>query len=156
MAEVTPMDLVVLADDEGNSVSIKVLGQHPRWSAGLASEIAVGTPFVSGSIDLVLSASKLEAGGRALDRLDGGEEIAWMEMDRGPSVFIELTGERDCPEVIVEDESGSTVTVRVPIDLPDGWIADHRTRLSELIASWSPIPSEWGSHAAGRSSRIPG
>ncbi|RGD58463.1 hypothetical protein DR950_12340 [Kitasatospora xanthocidica] len=141
MAEVAPMDLVVLADDEGNGVGVTVLGRHPRWSGGLAAEIAVATPFVSGRIDLVLSASKLEEWGLALDRLDAGQDIEWMEMDNGPSVFIQLTGERGCPEVVVEDESGSMVTVRVPIDLPEGSIADHRERLRNLLDSWSPIPS---------------
>ncbi|MFF2614059.1 DUF5959 family protein [Kitasatospora sp. NPDC058046] len=141
MAEVAPMDLVVLADDEGNGVGVTVLGRHPRWYGGLAAEIAVATPFVSGRIDLVLSASKLEEWGLALDRLDAGQDIEWMEMDSGPSVFIQLTGERGCPEVVVEDESGSMVTVRVPIDLPEGWIADHRERLRNLLDSWSPIPS---------------
>ncbi|MEU1663160.1 DUF5959 family protein [Streptomyces sparsogenes] len=135
------MDLVVLADEEGNSVSIRVLGQHPRWSAGLTAKIVIETPFVNGCIDLALSASKLEAWGHALDRLAAGEDIAWMEMSRGPSVFIQLTGERKCPEVVVEDESGSMVTVRIPIDLPEGWIEDHRERLGDLVASRKPIPS---------------
>ncbi|MGF1430991.1 DUF5959 family protein [Kitasatospora sp. LaBMicrA B282] len=142
MADVAPMDLVVLADDEGNSVSVRVLGRHPRWPAGLAAKIVVETPFVRGCLDLALSASKLEAWGHALDRLDAGEDISWMEMSRGPSVFIQLTGERACPEVVVEDETVSMVTVRVPIDLPEEWIADHRGRLRDLVASWTSIPSE--------------
>ncbi|MFD0734699.1 DUF5959 family protein [Planotetraspora mira] len=133
------MDLVVLADDEGNSVYIKVLGRH-RMFDGLAAEIVVATPFVSGRIDLALSALSLKAWADALDRLDAGEDIAWMAMSRGPSIFIQLTGERDCPEVVVEDESGSMVTVRVPIDLPEDWIASHRRRLHDLTAVWNPIP----------------
>jgi hypothetical protein len=141
MAGVVPMDLVALADDEGNSVCVKVLGRHPGWSAGLAAEIVVETPFVSGRIDLVLSASKLEAWADALARLDAGEDIAWMAMGRGPSISIQLTGERDCPEVVVEDESGSMVTVRVPVVLPEDWIASHRQRLHDLTANWNPIPS---------------
>lgn len=135
------MDLVVLADDEGNSVCIKVLGRHPRCSAGLAAEIVVQTPFVSGRIDLVLSASDLKTWANALDRLDTGEDIAWMAMGSGPSVSIQLRGERDCPEVVVEDESGSMVTVRVPVVLPEDWIASHRRRLHDLTATWNPVPS---------------
>jgi hypothetical protein len=64
-----------------------------------------------------------------LDRLDAGEDTAWMEMSSGPSIFIQLTGERDCPEAVVEDEGGSMVTVRVPLVPPDDWIADHCQRL---------------------------
>ncbi|GAA2081348.1 hypothetical protein GCM10009780_18790 [Actinomadura alba] len=52
---------------------------------------------MSGRTDLILSDSKLRVWADALDRLDAGEDIAWMAMSRGPSVFIRLTGDRDCP-----------------------------------------------------------
>ncbi|MFD4506459.1 DUF5959 family protein [Streptomyces sp. NPDC058457] len=87
------------------------------------------------------SASKLDSWSDALNRLDAGEDAAWMEMSRGASLFIRLTGERGCPEVVVADESGSMVTVRVPIDLPDDWIADHRQRLHQLTKYWVPLLS---------------
>ncbi|MEV0692673.1 DUF5959 family protein [Streptomyces sp. NPDC050388] len=141
MSDIAPRELIRLADDEGNSVTVDVLGRAPRWSAGLDAEIVVGTPFVSGRIDLVLSTSKLEAWSDALDRLDAGEDVAWMERSRGPSLFIHLTGERDCPEVVVEDESGSMVTVRVPLVPPDDWLADHRQRLHEVMNHWVPMLS---------------
>jgi hypothetical protein len=64
-----------------------------------------------------------------------------MEMSSGPSIFIQLTGERDCPEVVVEDESGSMVTVRVPLVPPDNWIADHRQRLRQVMDHWVPMLS---------------
>ncbi|MFG2480445.1 DUF5959 family protein [Streptomyces fagopyri] len=136
MADVVPMDLVVLADDEGNSVSIKVSGPESTWSVGLAAEIVVETPFVSGRCLLILSASKVRAWGSALDSLEAGEDIAWMQMDRGPTVSIQLNGDRGCPEVVVEDETTSMVTVRVPIDLPPDWVAAHQERLRELVAAW--------------------
>ncbi|MEU6706158.1 DUF5959 family protein [Streptomyces wuyuanensis] len=141
MGDIVPRELISLADDEGNSVTVNVLGRDPRWSAGLDAEIAVRTPFVSGRIDLVLSASKLKSWADALNRLDAGEDIAWMEWDRGPSIWIQLSGERDCPEVVVEDESGSMVTVRVPLVPPDDWIADHRQRVDQVTAHWVPMLS---------------
>ncbi|MEU9793368.1 DUF5959 family protein [Streptomyces sparsogenes] len=134
-------ELISLADDEGNSVTVNVLGRNPGWPAGLNAEIVVRTPFVSGRIDLALSASKLEGWADALDRLDAGVDVAWMEMSRGPSVFIQLNGERGCPEVVVEDESGSMVTVRVPLVPPDNWIADHRQRLRQVMDHWVPMLS---------------
>ncbi|GAA5074400.1 DUF5959 family protein [Streptomyces similanensis] len=136
-----PKELIFLADDEGNSVAVNVLGCNPSWAAGLNAEIVVRTPFVSGRIGLALSASTLEDWADALDRLDGGMDVAWMEMSRGPSVFVQLTGERGCPEVVVEDESGSMVTVRVPLVPPDDWIADHRQRLRQVIDAWVPMLS---------------
>ncbi|GHI41127.1 DUF5959 family protein [Streptomyces violascens] len=138
MADIAPRGLLSLADDEGNSVTVNVLGRGPGWAAGLDAEIVVRTPFVSGRIDLVLSVSKLESWGDALNRLDAGEDVAWMEWDRGPTISIQLSGERDCPEVVVEDESGSMVTVRVPLVPPDDWIADHRQRLYQVRAHWVP------------------
>ncbi|MGW7197681.1 DUF5959 family protein [Streptomyces chryseus] len=38
---------------------------------------------------------------------------------RQPPISIQHAGEPDCPEVVVEDESRSMVTVRVPLVLPD-------------------------------------
>ncbi|MFF3957154.1 DUF5959 family protein [Streptomyces sp. NPDC001890] len=141
MGDIVPRELISLADDEGNSVTVNVLGCDPRWGAGLDAEIVVRTPFVSGSIDLVLSASKLASWADALNRLDAGEDVAWMEWDRGPSIWIQLCGERDCPEVVVEDESGSMVTVRVPVVPPDDWIADHQQRSHRVMAHWVPMLS---------------
>lgn len=141
MDAIAPRELIFLADEEGNSVSVNVLGRGLRWSAGLDAEIVVRTPFVSGRVDLVLTTSKLERWADALNRLDAGEDVAWMEMSRGPSIFIKLTGERDCPEVVVEDESGSMVTVRVPLVPPDDWIADHRQRLHQVMNHWVPMLS---------------
>ncbi|WP_031078670.1 DUF5959 family protein [Streptomyces sp. NRRL S-118] len=141
MSDIAPTELIRLANDEGNSVTVNVLGRDPRWSAGLEAEIVVTTSFVSGRVALALSASKLEDWSDALKRLDAGEDVAWMEMSRGPSVFIQLTGERECPEVVVEDESGSMVTVRVPLVPPDDWIADHQKRLHRVIDHWVPMLS---------------
>lgn len=141
MGDSPPRKLVSLADDEGTSVTVNVLGRNSRWPAGLDAEIVVKTPFVSGRIDLALYVSKLESWANALERLDAGEDVAWMEMSRGPSIFIQLTGERDCPEVVVEDESGSMVTVRVPLVPPDDWIADHRQRLHQVMNYWVPMLS---------------
>ncbi|WP_212747336.1 DUF5959 family protein [Streptomyces montanus] len=133
-----PMDLALLADEEGNAVRITVLGRHPQVPGRLEAEIVVATPFVQGRLALALSRSRLETWGRALNSLESGEDIAWMAVERGPSVFIHLTGERDCPEVVVEDQMISMVTVRVPISLPEDWIASHRQRLSDVLAAHSP------------------
>ncbi|MFJ9656603.1 DUF5959 family protein [Streptomyces griseoflavus] len=144
MGDGPPKELISFADDEGNSVTVTVLGRDPRWSAGLEAEIVVRTPFVSGRVDLALYASRLESWADALDRLDAGEDVAWMERSSGPTVFVHLTGDRDCPEVVVEDESGSMVTVRVPFVPPDDWIADHRQRLRRVRDHWVAMLSAQG------------
>ncbi|MGW3265981.1 DUF5959 family protein [Streptomyces sp. NPDC001056] len=141
MGDGPPRELIHLADDEGNSVRVDVLGRSPRWAAGLDAEIVVRTPFVSGRLDLGLYRSRLERWDEALDRLDAGQDAAWMEMGRGPSLSVRLDGERGCPEVVVEDGSGSMVTVRVPVVPPDDWIADHRRRLRRVREHWVPLLS---------------
>ncbi|WP_063997328.1 DUF5959 family protein [Streptomyces phaeochromogenes] len=134
-----PMDLALLADEEGNSVRITVLGRHPRMVAGLAAEIVVETPFVRGRLELALWRRRLEAWGHALDAaFDRGEDIAWMTVERGPSISIRLTGERDCPEVIVEDDTISMATVCVPVGLPRNWIDSHRRKLRDVLTLWNP------------------
>lgn len=62
-----PRELISLADDEGNSVSVNVLGRSPRWTAGLDAEIVVKTPFVSGRVDLALYVARLKSWSDALD-----------------------------------------------------------------------------------------
>ncbi|MFG1808171.1 DUF5959 family protein [Streptomyces sp. NPDC049040] len=141
MGDGVPRELISLADDEGNSVAVNVHGRNPRWTAGLDAEIVVKTPFVSGRIHLGLDVGRLKKWADTLDRLDAGEDAAWMKMSRGPSIVVQLTGERDCPEVAVEDVSGSMVTVRVPLVPPDDWIADHRRRLRLVMDHWVPMLS---------------
>ncbi|GHF51524.1 hypothetical protein GCM10018790_31700 [Kitasatospora xanthocidica] len=125
-----PFELVRLTDLE-NEVRIIV---HSAMESGFwEAEIAVTSMFVKGGTLLVLSRPKLEAWGRALEELSQGRDIVWMEMNRGPTVAIQLDGDRDCPEVVVDDESISMVTVRIPIALEEGWIADHQARVRQFL-----------------------
>lgn len=142
MSDSSPTHLISLADGEGNSVTVSILGRNATWTAGLDAEIVVSTPFVSGRLDLSLSVRDLNSWSATLGRLDAGEDAAWREMSRGPSLFIQLTGERECPEVIVEDEGWSMVTVRVPLVPPDDWIADHHRRLHRVMDHWVPLLAE--------------
>lgn len=130
------LDLALLRDGDGNCVRITVLGPLEEVAGGLAAEIVVDTPFVSGRVDLALWRSRLVSWGEALDRLEAGEDIAWLQVQRGPSVFIQLNGQRDCPEVVVEDVLTSMATVRVPIDLPADWIESHRHLLESVLSAW--------------------
>ncbi|MFD4600380.1 DUF5959 family protein [Streptomyces sp. NPDC058464] len=62
MGDIIPREIISPADDEGNSVTVNVLGRNPRWAAGLDAEIVVGTTFVSGRCHLPLSDSKMGRG----------------------------------------------------------------------------------------------
>lgn len=58
-----PTDLALLADEEGNSVRITVLGRHPRMVAGLAAEIVVETPLSVAASNSLCGAADLRPGG---------------------------------------------------------------------------------------------
>ncbi|OKK02070.1 DUF5959 family protein [Streptomyces sp. CB02400] len=125
-----PFELVRLTDFE-NEVRITV--QSAMDDASWEARIEITSLFVKGSTLLVLSRAKLDSWGQALEALSMGQDITWMRTARGPTVSVQLEGERDCPEVVVEDESISMVTVRIPIALEDGWIADHQVRVRRFI-----------------------
>lgn len=103
--------------------------------ASWEAKIEITSLFVRGATLLVLSRPKLESWTQALEALSLGQDITWMQTDRGPTVSIQLEGERDCPEVVVEDESISMVTVRIPIALEEGWVASHQARIRRFIGS---------------------
>ncbi|MFF0374010.1 DUF5959 family protein [Actinoplanes missouriensis] len=125
-----PYELVGLSDGE-NEVRIVVLAAESAdlWEA----EITVRSMFVKGSTLLMLFPSKLRAWGEALDGLAAGSDVTWMESGNGPTVRVRLDGGYDCPEVEVEDESSSMVTVRVPIALEGDWVAEHKVRLQRFV-----------------------
>jgi hypothetical protein len=58
----------------------------PGWASGLDAEIVVSSPSCGAVFPLVPSASKLARWGDALNRLEAGEDISWMELDRGPLI----------------------------------------------------------------------
>ncbi|WP_329281999.1 DUF5959 family protein [Streptomyces sp. NBC_00691] len=132
-----PFDLIQLTDEE-NEVKVTVL--EPMESGMWEAEIRITSLFVTGTTLLVLHSSKLEAWAQALDSLTEGRDITWMSDNNGPTMTIELDGDRGCPDILVEDESISMVTVRVPIALEGDWINDHRERLRQFIQG-SPGPS---------------
>ena len=47
LSDIAPRELISVADDAGNRVTVSVLGRNAKWAAGIDAEIVVGTPFVS-------------------------------------------------------------------------------------------------------------
>ncbi|RSS81479.1 DUF5959 family protein [Streptomyces sp. WAC06614] len=128
MTTTFPQNLIDLTDGD-NSVSVRALGPHPTEPGCFDAEIVVRTSFVTGRLWLFLSPRRLAEWRTTLDALAAGHDTTWMEPDSGPSFGIRLWGERECPEVVIEDESLSMVTVTVPIGLEADWLDEQRRLL---------------------------
>ncbi|MFI1000024.1 DUF5959 family protein [Streptomyces galbus] len=154
------VDLIRLADDEGNSVVVRVTGRDmpgvlTRHDT-LTADVLVTTGFVSGHLELWLLPGDLAEWEAALESLAAGQDITWLG-DRAPEIRVRLAGERGCPEVVVEDVPGSMATVTVPVALEEGWTDEQRRRLDEVRRRWAREvvePAfgvfEWSSHRKRR------
>ncbi|WP_212999129.1 DUF5959 family protein [Winogradskya consettensis] len=136
MPEQGPLPLLSLADEDGNAVRVEVSGPHPRWPKALAARIVVESPFVRGSSDLAIWPANLQSLAVFLDQLAAGDDAMWLGNGRGPAIRIRLHGTRDCPDVEVEDEFVSMVTVVVPVALPDDWVGAQREHLAAVLATY--------------------
>lgn len=135
-----PIDLIHLAGIEGNSVVLRVTGQEIGTSqqdpAVLVGEISVGTSFVNGSLKTWIFPQDLMEWETALSALAGGESIAWRENKRATELHVDLEEGLERATVSVADRSMSLATVKVTIELADGWLEDHRARLDRVRQAW--------------------
>ena|SRR5579871_4747475 len=126
------LDLIHLADLD-NSVTVRVLGRYMPgvlpWHDFLRAEVLVESEFVTARLALCLAQLDLDAWERALGVLAEGRGVRWLDTGRTPELGIELTGQGHEAAVTVRDVPQSGVSVRVPLALHDGWLADQRERL---------------------------
>ncbi|QKW33761.1 hypothetical protein HUT06_06710 [Actinomadura sp. NAK00032] len=125
-----PAELINLADDLGNSVTLRVTGQE---SGGLTGEIEVGSYFVSGGIKTWLDAEDLTAWEKALDSLSQGTDAAWREGQRATEIHLEID-DHDRVHVAVVDSHSFLVTVELTIEVAADWLEEHRERLTAVRA----------------------
>ncbi|MFG2946432.1 DUF5959 family protein [Streptomyces adustus] len=101
----------------------------------LTANVLVTTPFVSGRLKVWIAPRDLVEWETALDSLAAGQDINWMG-GRAPEIRIQLSGERGCPDVVIDDIPGSMATVTVPVAVEEGWIEEQRHRLDEVRRRW--------------------
>ncbi|WP_200208774.1 DUF5959 family protein [Micromonospora coerulea] len=142
MSEARPVELIRLADEE-NSVIVRVLGRlEPGILAHhdyLRAEIVVHSGFARGQLAAPLARHDLDDWERALDVLEAGQSVRWMDDGRNPEIQVERTDNFQYVEVVVIDPVMSMTSVRLAVCLPDGWLADLRDRLQLVRRTW---PSE--------------
>jgi hypothetical protein len=138
MAE-EPIDLIHL-EGEGNSVILRITGKekrkHPGETDVLVGEFQVDTPFVRGSLKTWVFPEDLRQWQQALDMLDAGHDIAWLEGTRAPWLYIELDEDDDRCEITIKDHSMSQTTVTVTVPLSDAWFNDAYQRLDRTWETW--------------------
>lgn len=125
-----PAELINLADDLGNSITLRVTGQK---SGGLTGEIEVGSYFVSGGIKTWLDAEDLTAWEKTLDSLSEGSDAAWREGQRAIEIHLEVD-DHDRVHVAVVDSHSFLVTVELTIEVAPDWLEEHRERLTAVRA----------------------
>lgn len=148
------MNLIKLSDGD-NSFRVHVLGRRAPgvlWGHDLLdAEIIVESSFISGHLNVSFYPSDLEVWSLALDALDAGQNVEWLDLGNGPVIRIELPNDDgDVPAVLVEDASGSCTSATIPIVLDDGWVEEQREHLRGVIRTWpsevlqtSPGAYEW-------------
>ncbi|MFJ3932776.1 DUF5959 family protein [Streptomyces sp. NPDC090029] len=137
MQDSSPLELIRLADEE-QSVSLRIIegmsfSGSDRFDA-LRAEIVLSSGFVSGRVELYVNAYDLDRWAEALDSVEAGRKVTWLESGRSPRIMIDPTEhtESGCTEVSVYDVTGSQVLVTVPIATQPDWAENHRRLLATV------------------------
>ncbi|WP_444961770.1 DUF5959 family protein [Nocardiopsis sp. M1B1] len=128
--DVRPLPLLRIAD-RWQSVSVRVLGTPVTPSGGRhhEAEIVVESDFVSGRVGLVVSPGDLDAWERCLNALAAEERAEWPS--GGRTAWLDIVPD-DPVEVTVRDSPSTQVSVRLPIDVPEGWLEENRALLAHV------------------------
>ncbi|WP_367323100.1 DUF5959 family protein [Streptomyces sp. HUAS ZL42] len=147
-------DLIRLSDGD-NSFRLRVLGRRsPGILPGhdlLDAEIVIESSFVHGRLPVCFRPADLESWRLALDGLEAGQDLHWLDTGNGPTVNIEFSAdEPGLPYVRIEDGSASGASAVLPVAVEDGWVQDLREQLDEVRRTWpsevretSPGAYEW-------------
>ncbi|MGW5636218.1 DUF5959 family protein [Streptomyces sp. NPDC003832] len=132
-----PVELVRLGSD-GNEVVLRITGEESGGSPGaaLAGVLAVGTPFVSGRLDVRVLPRDLREWQEALDALDSGQDVDRRAFSHGASLVVERDASAATARVTVEDTSVPPISVTVTAAMDDAWFDDAYERLERVWKTW--------------------
>ncbi|MEV7130512.1 DUF5959 family protein [Streptomyces sp. NPDC093260] len=136
MTEPAPMDLIHLADPDGNRCIVRVTGRfQPGVLTGhdiLHADVLASASFVDARLDLYLFQHDLDSWEQELSSLGPGQ-TASIGGDRGLSLDIHVH-EDGWLSIQVSDPDRLTAVLGTR---PQGdWIAEHRGRLEQVRQSW--------------------
>ncbi|MFF7994377.1 DUF5959 family protein [Kitasatospora xanthocidica] len=117
----------------GRNVRVRVLGRHAPGSLlghdWLDCEITVTADSVRGHFVALVTDRHLRQWETALDRLDQGFAVRWLDEEHGPELRIE-PGRPGGLWVTVSDAEDSGVTLRVVLSPAAGWLDEQRALLT--------------------------
>ncbi|AJT63135.1 DUF5959 family protein [Streptomyces chattanoogensis] len=136
MTEAAPMDLIHLADPDGNRCIVRVTGRsRPGVLTGhdiLCADVLASASFVDARLDLSLRHQDLDAWEQELSHLEPGRTVG-IGGGRGLSLDIHMHGD-DWLSIQVSDPDRLTTVLGIR---PQGdWIAEHRGRLERVRLAW--------------------
>ncbi|MEU5217424.1 DUF5959 family protein [Streptomyces sp. NPDC020807] len=153
MTEPAPLDLIHLADQEGNRCIVRVTGRsEPGVLAGqdvLQADVLVSASFVDARLKLYLFPRDLDGWEQELSGLGPGR-TADLGGDRGLSLGVHVHHD-GWLSIHVSDPD--RLTVAMGTRPQEDWIAEHRRRLDRVRLAWPPTVTETAPGVHGRSPR---
>ncbi|MFE4972418.1 DUF5959 family protein [Kitasatospora sp. NPDC056651] len=145
----------------GRSVRVRVLGRHapgsPLGHDWLDCEITVTADSVRGHFVTLVTERHLGHWERALERLERGSAVRWLDEEHGPELRIE-PGRPGGLWVTVSDTEESGVMLRVALSPAPGWLDQQRAMLKGVrdaypteVAELSPGLRPWRGEPTGNS-----
>lgn len=149
-APVAPVNLIDLADADGNRCVVRVTGRHqPGVLTGhdiLRADVLVTASFVDARLELHLLQQDLDAWQRDLALLAPGKG-ATIGGDRGLSLGFFMHG---AGTVSLTAEDPDRLSVMLWLEPRGAWIEDHHRRLHQVRETWpsevvetAPMAYEW-------------
>ncbi|CAM5345758.1 DUF5959 family protein [Streptomyces avidinii] len=132
-------DLIRLVDGD-SSVGLRVLGRHRPggsvYNDHLDAEIVVTSGIANGRLRLRLSPEDLDDWAEALGELAVGRGIRWPRRGNGIRVEVDRRVSTPVPVVTVTDEEVSASSVRLRLDVVDGWVEQLRRQYHRVREAW--------------------
>ncbi|MGW2839620.1 DUF5959 family protein [Streptomyces sp. NPDC001493] len=137
MTEPAPVDLVHLADPDGNRCVVRVTGRsQPGVLTGhdiLCAEVLASTGFVDARLDFHLMPEDLDSWERELAGLAPGGTARLGDED---ALSLDIHLHEDCGWLSIEVDDPDRLTALWGTRPDRGWIAEHRERLEQVRRAW--------------------
>ncbi|MET9623000.1 DUF5959 family protein [Streptomyces sp. NPDC006464] len=130
------MDLIHLADSDGNRCIVRVTGRSQPGGLTdhdvLHADVLVSASFVDARLDLYLFQRDLDSWEQELSNLGPGQTIS-IGGDRGLMLGIHV---HEDGWLSIQVSDPDRLTAALGTRSQEGWIAEHRGRLEQVRLTW--------------------